>query len=542
MSTEPERFSTLLDMLAYRARINGDKTAFTFENKSTTYSELWDRVRRFGSFLLEQSLQPGKCVVVALPNGPDFFAAFYGIQLAGGIAVPLFPASDPARILRIAAACDAAYVVAPDGPRVGASRAAPGMPFVSVSQSAASPIAASFPPVEPDDLASLQYTSGSTGEPKSVILSHAHLLKNSQQMIAGMQITPHDVFVSWLPVYHDMGLILMTIVPFYLGAITHLLPTDLGDISLWLQTIESRRATFTAAPDFAYRLGLRRVEGNIDLSSLRVALNAAEPVRARTIRDFEARFHLDGVMTAGYGLAEATVGVSMSRPGECPRVDARGLVSVGHPFPEIEVRIVDGDRTLPPGKVGEIAIRTPAHCRGYYNSPVESERLFRPDGFLLSGDLGYLDDEGMLYIVGRKKNTIKLAGETIAPQEVEETVDAIPDVRFSSALGIDRGRLEGEQVIIFAELKGQPSHKQREEAALQIVEALHARLGFRPARVLLLKPHSIPRTHNGKIQHSALREQYLSGQLRERGLILFPDDQDPATGARRNSRQEAPTP
>ena len=517
------RVGSLVDILVHRAAESGTKLAFTFEGKPTTYAELLDGVDRFGAFLLAQGLRPGACVIVALPNGPDFFAAFYGIQRAGGVAVPLFPASDPARILRIGEYCDAAYIVVPDQQRSDPAQAHGPISFLSVAQSKDTQPDASFPAVAPGDLAFIQYTSGSTGEPKGVMLPHSSLLKNMEQMITGMEITRDDVFVSWLPVYHDMGLILMTMVPFYMGVETHLLPTELSNVRFWLETIETRRGTFTAAPDFAYRHCLRHVDANIDLSSLRVALNAAEPVRADTIRDFETKFHLPNVMTAGYGLAEATVGVSMSRPGHSPKVDARGLVSVGRPFPEVEVQIMDGDLVLPAGEVGEIAIRSPACCRGYYNSPEATHMLFRADGFLLSGDLGHLDEDGSLYIVGRKKNTIKHAGETIAPQEVEEIVDSMPGVRFSTALGIDRGRIEGEQLYVFAEMKGQPASKEWEAIIIELVASLHARLGFRPARVLLLKAHAIPRTHNGKIQHTLLREQFLSGELRQHGLILFPD-------------------
>jgi acyl-CoA synthetase (AMP-forming)/AMP-acid ligase II len=246
-------------------------------------------------------------------------------------------------------------------------------------------------------------------------------------------------------------------------------------------------------------------------------------VRAQTIRDFESRFGLQGVMTAGYGLAEATVGVSMSKPGKNPTVDARGFVSVGCPFPEVEIRILEDDLALPAGEIGEVAIRTLARCTGYYNAPEETRQLFTGDGFLLSGDLGFVDEAGQLYIVGRRKNSIKHAGETIAPRELEEIVDAAPGVRFSAAVGIDRGRLEGEQVYVFAEVQPGLEPARCEQTVMDVVESLHGRLGFRPARVLLLKPRAIPRTHNGKIQHLLLREQYLSGQLRRQGLVVFPE-------------------
>jgi acyl-CoA synthetase (AMP-forming)/AMP-acid ligase II len=344
-----------------------------------------------------------------------------------------------------------------------------------------------------------------------------------QQMIAGMQTTKEDIFVSWLPAYHDMGLILMTMVPFYLAAEVHLLPADLRSVRDWFKTIHVSHGTFTAAPDFAYRLCLRHLDmlREYDITSLRVALNAAEPVRAATITGFESAFGLANVMVAGYGLAEATVGVSMWTPQTPMRVDANGLVSVGRPFPDVDIKILKDN---PSNKIGEIVIKSAANSKGYFNNSKETKVLFWNNGYIHSGDLGYIDEDGYLYIVGRKKNIIKHAGETIAPQEIEETVDAIHGVRFSAAVGIDRGRIEGEQAYVFVEVREKPNISEwGYELTLEIVQAIYDRLGIRPARVYLVKPHTIPKTHNGKIQHVRLREYYLDGILREQGKILYPE-------------------
>ncbi len=300
--------------------------------------------------------------------------------------------------------------------------------------------------------------------------------------------------------------ILMTMVPFYLAAEVHLLPADLRSVRDWLKTIHASSGTFTAAPDFAYRLCLRHLDllREYDITSLRVALNAAEPVRAATITEFESAFELVNVMVAGYGLAEATVGVSMWTPQTPPRVDANGLVSVGHPFPDVELKILKDD---PSSQIGEILIRSAANSKGYLNNPAETKALFWKDGYIHSGDMGYLDEDDYLYIVGRRKNIIKHAGETIAPQEIEETVDAISGVRMSAAVGVDRGRVEGEQAHVFVEVREKPNISEwGYEMSLEIVQAIHNRLGIRPARVILLKPHTIPKTHNGKVQYMRLRE------------------------------------
>lgn len=516
-----EDVSTLTGMLARRVQASGEKVAFTFEGRPFSFEQLWQGIRQFASHLLDLGISRHDCVLIALPNGVDFFFAFYGIQLAGGIAVPVFPDSSLERLTSLASLCSARLAVCQDR-----ATGLQGVHSITVAESGHVPIRSEFPEIFPEDVAFIQYTSGSTGNPKGVQLTHANLLTNVRQMIAGMQISPREVFVSWLPVYHDMGLILKTMVPFYLAAQVHLLPADLKSVRSWLKTIQDQHATFTAAPDFAYRLCLRHQDSlrDYNLSSLRVALNAAEPVRAATLRDFEKVFGLKNVMVAGYGLAECTVGVSMWTPQTASLVDERGLVSVGKPFPGVDLLIQKDGQPARTGEIGEIMIRSTANTIGYLNNPVETRNLFWKDGYLHSGDLGYLDEDGHLFIVGRGKNTIKHAGETIAPQEIEETVDALPGVRYSAAVGIDRGRIEGEQAFIFAELRQSAvTEEEGIELSIQIVQAIHNRLGFHPGRVLLVKSRTIPKTYNGKIQHASLRQMYLDGSLKKQGLILYPD-------------------
>ena len=527
---DPERFTTLIEMLAVRADVSAHKTAFTFNGQAVNFTELWGGVNRFAAFLMEQELGRGERVLVALPNSAEFFSAFYGIQRAGGIAVPVFPEAGPERIFSLANLCGAKSIILPSNLPLGRlnyfKQLASQRHFslITVTGSATTFPNTSFPTIAPSDISFLQYTSGSTGNPKGVMLTHDNLLTNVRQMISGMEITPGENFVSWLPVYHDMGLILKTMVPFYLAARVHLLPTNLRDVHSWLAAIQEHKATFTAAPDFAYRLCLRHVDPDeYDLSSLRVALNAAETVRARTIREFEGTFGLSNVMVAGYGLAEATVGVSMWKPGTSNRVDSRGRVSVGAPFQDVDLRIVSEGKNLPPGETGEIAIRSKANSLGYFNNPDETEKLFWKDGYLLSGDLGYLDRDGYLYVVGRKKNIIKRSGETISPQEIEEVIDAMPGVRFSAAIGVDKGGVEGEQVYIFVEIREPAPETDFHEMSIQMVSDFYTHMGYRPARIYLLKPRGIPLTHNGKIQHIRLREMYLDGSLREQERLLYPE-------------------
>jgi acyl-CoA synthetase (AMP-forming)/AMP-acid ligase II len=524
---------TLPDLLAWRARDTPDRPAFTFANQTWTYRAVWAAATAGGAQLLRLGLQPGERVVVVLPNGPEFFAAFYGVQRAGGVAVPIFPAAGPEPSLRLAALCGARLIVVPastPAAQLAAFQvlaAAHGQQVLSLAHRPPAGVAPSFPSVDPHQLAYLQYTSGSTGDPKGVQLTSAQLLTNVRQMIEGMAITAREVFVSWLPVYHDMGLILKTLVPFYLAAELHLLPTNLRELHPWLDAIQRRRATFTAAPDYAYRLCLRHLPtpAAYDLTSLRVALNAAEPVRAATLRDFERSFGLTNVMVAGYGLAEAAVGVAMWPPGTPALVDERGLVSVGRPFPDVTVQIVAGDVPVPPGQTGEIVVNSPANTTGYFNNPAATADLFWRPGWVRTGDLGYVDEAGHLFIAGRLKNTLKRGGQTVYAQEVEEVVDGWPGVRYSAAVGIDRGGVEGERVYVFAEVReGEALPVGALHAlAVDLAAQLYTQLGFRPARVYLLRPRALPLTHNGKLQHAQLKASFIAGDLRRDGAILYPE-------------------
>ncbi|MCB1034243.1 MAG: AMP-binding protein, partial [Acidobacteria bacterium] len=462
----PWNHRTLISLLEERADSHPEAATFYFGEREHTWQEVWRAVCRLGRRLTESGLELGDRVVLALPNGPDFFTAFYGVQRAGGIPVPVFPESGPERVLSFARRCGARHVVGSEESHEELLRAAthPEIPedpasslqVLRVSQGTEVEVSDWAPPqVPPEHPALIQYTSGSTGEPKGVVIRHESLLINMAQMIEGMEISSEEVFVSWLPAHHDMGLILMTMVPMALGAKLVLLPSRLTDVRQWLDAITRHRGTFTAAPDFAYRLCLQAVRdpSRFDLGSLRVALDAAEPVRAETLRRFHQTFGLSRVLVAGYGLAEATVGVSMQPPGTEPVVDDRGLVAIGRPFPGIRLHVVAEDRPAALGEVGEVVVESRANTAGYFHDPEATADLFWRPGCLRTGDLGYQDTEGNIFLVGRKKNVILQAGRNLAPQELEEAAESLSFVRRAAAIGIDRGRLEGEQAYLFAELR-----------------------------------------------------------------------------------------
>jgi acyl-CoA synthetase (AMP-forming)/AMP-acid ligase II len=291
-------------------------------------------------------------------------------------------------------------------------------------------------------------------------------------------------------------------------------PPAIRTLPLWLRTASEVRATILGAPDFAWRLATRLVDpAGLDLSSLRFATNGGEPVRQSTILAFEERFGVPGVIRPGYGLAEATLGVTGLRQGEPLRVDARGNVSCGRPLPGVEVRIAQEA-----GGTGEILVRGAAVFSGYFGADEASAEILR-DGWLHTGDIGQLDADGHLYVLGRKRAMIKRGGAPLAPREVEEAAEGVPGLRIAAAVGMPPGpETATEEIAVAIEIDPacEPSRIAEDVAA-----AIEKALGFAPDRVVVLAPRTLPRTANGKIRHPELRRELIEGDLERRGAVLF---------------------
>ncbi len=526
--------ATLAEMLERRARLTPGQTAVVFGENALDYAGLWRGAGRFAAYLRAHGLQPGDRAVLRLANSAEFFFAYYGTLRLGATAVPIFHGSSPERTAKLANHCGARVLVC-DKPLEEAERLAL-RPLLAAQEPALLDLAAGTAfdgeadaaGPSPDDLAMLQYTSGTTGDSKGVRLTHANLLANIRQMIPAARFVAEDVFVSWLPVYHDMGLITMTMCPFYLGAKLVLLPVS-PKAYPWLNAIKTHRGTFTAAPDFGYRFCVKfsKSGDHYDLSSLKRALIAAEPVRESTVRRFEGKFGVPGALKPGYGLAEASVAATFWDMDRTElKIDDQGHISAGKALPGMEVAIVDDHGFAPPGEVGEIAMRGPSCTAGYYRNPEATRALGARDGFIRTGDLGYLDEEGDLFIVGRAKNIIIRAGRNLAPREIEEVVEELPEVRFSAAVGMDSRHIEGEQIHVFAEVDRKLGAKPAEAERLShaIVNRVRDTLGYRPDKVWLVRGKTIPRTFNGKIQYGALKAGLSDGLLRRQGSILYPPE------------------
>ncbi|OLD88478.1 MAG: hypothetical protein AUG55_00075, partial [Candidatus Rokubacteria bacterium 13_1_20CM_4_70_13] len=458
----------------------------------------------------------------------EFFYTFFGALRMGAVPVPLYPTLSVEATARIFNDSEAVAVATIGWFRKGVDESVAQAPRVRTvleppDLEADAPEPADAEPGE-EDLAFLQYTSGSTGHPRGVMLTHRNVVATIKFMAEAAGLTAEDRVVSWLPLYHDMGLIGCAFTPPLTGTPLWLLPPDLRNPRQWLELITEVRATFTVSPDFGYRNCVRHVRDTtgLDLTSLRAALSGAETVRPSTIGAFESRFGLERIISPCYGLAEATLAVAIWPRAVPLRFDPSGrFLSVGQPCPGVSVKIVARDAgsevPLAPDEEGEIWVQSPGVMTGYYNNPEDTRTVLLPGGWLRTGDLGFVDKEGFLYVTGRLKDLIILAGENVPPADVEEIVDQVDGVRYSAAVGIESERAGTQRLHVVAEVRGEGAPPEEYHGLVrEIVSRVHKQRGHRPARVLLVRAGTVPKTSSGKIQRSRLVEMIQRGELHDR--------------------------
>jgi len=561
-ATAPQAAATVHESLWRRAQsqparphvyLRGDDGA----EETITYGALLAEAAAVAGGLREGGLRRGDTVALMLPTGREFLAAFQGILLAGAIPVPIYP---PARLDRLeeyaqrqaailadaevralvtlARARGVAAVLRADVPSL--------RDVVTVADLAGRGASWTAPEGAGADPAFIQYTSGSTGAPKGVLLTHDNLLANIRAVGEGLDVRPTDVGASWLPLYHDMGLIGTWLFCMHHG-IPLALQSPLAFLARperWLWSIHRHRATLSPAPNFAFELCVRKVPDHalegLDLSSWRVALNGAEPVSPETIDRFVERFAPHGfrreAMMPVYGLAESAVGLCFPPVGRAPRIDriARApfeqdrrapaadgqgagilhFVSVGTALPGHEVRLVDDEGVdVAERTVGSLLFRGPSSTAGYYRKPEATAAITRPGGWLDSGDLAYRA-EGEIFIAGRRKDLIIKAGRNLVPQEIEEMAASVPGIRRGCvvAFGVSRAELGTESLVVVAETRAtDPGERERLSGA--VTEQVAAALGLPPDVVALVPPGAVPKTSSGKIRRAATRDLYLAGTL-----------------------------
>ncbi|WP_369166528.1 amino acid adenylation domain-containing protein [Streptomyces sp. R28] len=534
---------TLLDVLLRAAEetpgqvvvhVRGDGS-----ERTVTFAELHDDALRVAGGLRAAGLEPGTPVPLVADLGEDFQPMFWGALAAGLVPVPLAPEARrlgpvwefldrPAVV--VDAATEALLAEIP-GParvlRLDALREA--RPLRSLTRRA------------PQDLAFLQFSSGSTGTPKGVELTHEAVLANLRQIRAAMAITSDDVVATWMPYFHDMGLIGTHLVPMAAGLKqVRLEPLTFAKRpTRWLEAVARHRATLLSAANFALALATQRVPdstwAHLDLTSVRLMLVGAEPIAPRVWREFTARAGAAGLdaraMLPVYGLAEATLAVTVPPLGETaeplrldrkalsrgravpvePGPEAVELMDLGRPVPDCEIRVTDDSGTpLGDRRVGHIEVRGPQVARGYHRAPEAGAAAFR-GGWLRTGDLGFLS-EGRLCVTGRHKDVVFVGGRTFHAPDLEETVAATPGLPGATvaAIGSTDPGTGGDRVVVFVQWA-----RPAPAAALPVLDAAAARvreaLGHDDVRVLPLPPGAFPRTTSGKLRRALMRARFEAG-------------------------------
>ncbi len=522
------------------------------QEQRTSLGRFWERAKSAQALFEAKGLAPGDHALLILPTGGDLIATYFGVMLAGGI--PALAASPSNRISqhgdyvrfvgRVLGNAGARFVLA--GDEVAAIlEAAPTGAFGGASLLRASEIrdlpASEFPatvPASGDAIATIQYSSGTTGEPKGVMLSHRAMLNYMRLLRDGVGLRSDDVNVNWAPLYHDMGLFGAFLLPLLCGCPTVLIPTMdfLRNPALWLWALHGYGGAVSWAPNFAYSLCAKRIEDEdiegLDLSSWRIAFNASEPVLAHTVKAFAERFAPYGyrpeAMTAAWGLAEtvmvgtahpvdqvplvdhvdrgrlATEGVAQPTPGE-----GVSLVATGRALPgvELQVRDVETGALLPDRHVGEIWLRSNCLFEGYQNDPELTARVF-VDGWIDSGDRGYLVG-GDLFFVSRGKDLIVIGGEKYAPHDVETSINRVPGVREGCAVafGVTNVETGTEEVGAVVETR-----LTDEEALGELKRAVRREvtrtIGIGIRHLHLVAPGGISKTTSGKLARGATKDRY----------------------------------
>ena len=551
---------TVAGLLRARAAERPQQVAFTFltdgeaEGGRLTYAELHGRASAIAATLAE-SVPPGERALLLYPPGLDFIAAFFGCLYAGVVAVPAYPPrpNDRSQSRLRAIAQDAtpraaltteailAGAVEPRGLLAVAPELA-GLRWIPTDSLGPSGKAATLSEPDPESVAFLQYTSGSTAVPKGVMVTHANLLHNERMIGAAFGMDEESVVVGWLPLYHDMGLIGNVLQPLHAGGRCVLMSpvAFLQRPMRWLEAISRHRGTVSGGPNFAYELCLRKASpealARLDLSSWRVAFDGAEPVRASTLERFAAAFAPCGFRPEAfypcYGLAEATLFVTGGRPGQAPRVAAAGdssrpLVSCGRSWMGQRVVVADPETGVerPPGAEGEVWVSGPSVARGYWRNPEATVRDFNAfllpaDGaggeaegpFLRTGDLGFLA-AGELYVTGRLKDLIILRGRNHYPQDVELTAEgAHPDLHAGggAAFAVETG---GEERLVVVHEVARRRRDGVEEIAEAVRRAVAAEHEVQVHEVVLIRQGGLPKTSSGKVQRRLCRDLYLRDAL-----------------------------
>lgn len=556
-----------VSIIEHWAQHRPDDPAFLFTDiesveQRLTYSQLWERVRSLAGYMQGRCrIRSGDRVLLLYPPGLDFVIGFFACHAAGAVAVPAFPPRRNRKASRIRS-----IVVDADAKWALTTRSVVdqltgdkwhddliGVQLLGTDDPACGDLKKwRRPKLDNTSLGILQYTSGSTGSPKGVMLTHHNLVANSELIRHAFDPDPSAIGMSWLPTYHDMGLVGGVLMPLYIGRACVLMSpmTFLQRPARWLQGISKYKISISGGPNFAFQLCVDKVKDSemrgVDLSTLKIAFNGAEPIRANTLDAFTARFEQFGFNRSAflpcYGMAETTLivtgGPSATRPVmthfdgagldkkrvrqvDADHESARRLVGCGATLPDEKVIIVDPDtcEPVPSDSIGEIWVQSPSVGSGYYQRKDVTEQMFgatTSDGegpYLRTGDLGFLF-EGQLYVSGRLKDMIVVRGVNRYPQDIEETVERSSNVVQAGAVGAIAMEYDGrEQLVIVAETVR--ARDQDWDSHLQAIRrAVTSEHELPPDAVFLVRNSSVPKTSSGKIQRHACLHAMRDGELK----------------------------
>lgn len=571
------RFTTLAHAVAGIGQ-DYPELGYTFQDAKGeetfyTFPQIAEQTARRAAALQAMGLSKGDRVGLIVVEPEDFVLSFLAMFRLGVVPVPLYPPLSlgnldayAARTAQVLTSAEAKVLVASSSLQNILWSQVDKVPslskLVKAEDLANGPADPDLPEIGPEDLAFLQYTSGSTSDPKGVMVTHGCLVANCEGIIEhGLQLDPRrgDKGISWLPLYHDMGLIGFVIAPILYGIPVVFIPTlrFIKKPTSWLETIHKHRGTASFAPNFAYALVARKAKPadleRWDLSCVKAFGCGAEPIHPETMRQFNKLFgeHCDLPETAllpAYGMAEATLAISLKRVETVmatrevhaeefqengivldpdPDQNVEEHVSCGVPFPGHEIAIFADDGTrLPDGMQGEIALRGPSVTPGYFRNPEATAKAFR-DGWLLTGDLGYTIN-GEVFVTGRVKDLIILNGRNIHPQAVEWAAAGVEGVRKGNVVAFSRPGQHSEELVVALETR----ETDTERLSKEVRQAVQRDLSLTLSEVICLAPGTLPKTSSGKLQRAKTRAQYLRGTVGREGVRTAGATADRVTLAR----------
>lgn len=513
MANSPSILNSASLALAWLQRVHASEhaTALLYEDQTWSFSQLHALALNMSSQLNCRQLRHGERLILMMDNGPGFIAAFFAAQMMGLVPVPISPRSSAARLRYVLKDCDAALILVDDtvSERVVQQHASQDYASYLMKILLELDHNATDRSLPPSPLcAFIQYTSGSSGDAKGVMISHQASLSNIRGFSAAMDLQSGDSFSSMLPLFHDMGLLCFCLAPLLLGHTLVLYRAESLQIYRWLEDIEKHQVRITGAPDSLLQIA-NRVVGeahSYSLHSLRMLICGSEPVRRESILAFGHRFNAIHAIAPAYGMAELSLCVSLTPAYDKARINSRGQVASGLAIDQVSVRILDENDfpTTEPGICGEILVRSPAAMMGYWGKPESSALAFDDHGYFKTGDLGFLDEDGYLFVVGRLKNLLVRAGEKYSAHDIESVAQQIDGVRRAAVV-----QSENCQGTIFAVLEVDRRMLTDTTSLQQITQGVKrssfAAVGLAPDRCGFVASGDLPCTENGKLRHATLR-------------------------------------